>query len=171
MRNWSKHRFAQFKERSFGLRNSSGSLPVKITWLSVVVMLNRMRPWWSGIWIELTFSCTQSFTVQLSASSRTHQVYQCPFLVSMRQPRLRCATVLAGRIRSPLRYTGYTLIKYQRLHRQVCLSALVASSSVANATSWTHSDSNLASLSCSALVKNLWLTILVRDTVARMFMN
>ena len=171
MRNWSKRRSAQFKERSFGLRNSSGSLPVKITWLLVEEMLSRMRPWWSAIWIELIFSCIQSYTVQLFASSKTLQASQCPFSVSMRQPRLRCVIVLVGRIRLLLRCTGYTLIKYQRLHRQVCLSALVALSSVANATSWTHRDSNLASLSCSASAKNLWLTILVRDTAARMFMN
>ena len=168
MRNWSRHRFAQSNERSFGLRNSSGLSLVKITWSLVVAMLNRMRPWWSAIWIVLTFSCTQSYTVRLSASSKTHQVFQCPYSVSMRQPRLRCVTVLAGRIRSLLRCTGYTLIKYQRLHRRVCLSALVVSSSAANATSWTHSDSNSALHSCSALVKSLWLIILVRGTVAKM---
>ena len=155
MRNWSRHRYAQFKERSFGLRNSSGSLPVKITWLLVVEMLNRTRPWWNAIWIEPISFCIQSYTVQLFALSKTLQASQCPFWVSMRQPRLRCVTVLVGRIRSLPRCTGYTLIKYQRLHRQVCSSALVVSSSVANATSWTHRDSNSASLSCSASAKSL----------------
>ena len=171
MRNWSRLRFAQYNERSFGLRNSSGLLPVKITWSLVVGTLNKTRPWWSAIWIELTCSCTQSYMVLRYASLKTLRASPCPFSVWMRQPRLRCVTVHAGRIRWLARCTGYTLIKYPRHHRQVCSLAQVVSSSAASATSWTRSDSNSASLSCFASVRSPWPTISARGTAVKMSMN
>ena len=132
-------------------------------------MLNKMKLWWSDTWTVRISSCIQSCMEPLFASWRIQVVNQCRLLVLMKQPTLKCVIVLAGRIRSPPKYTGFTPIKCPRHRLQVCLSPLVRLSFVESATFCSLSAWSWVSRSCSASVRSRCTIISARGTVERMF--
>ena len=129
-------------------------------------MLSKTRLLLSAIWTKMTFLCIQSSMVPLSSLSRIRQGSPYQLYLSMKQPLLRCVTVLVGKTKSQPKFTGSLQIKFPRHPLLVCSLAQVALSFVASVTFCNLRNSNLASLWSSASVKNLLQITSVRDTYA-----
>lgn len=107
--------------RSFGLKSMIGSSVPKTSSSYLVRMPSKMKPSWSVISIKETCSCTPTCQVQPSPSLRIQLEALSPSRKWhwMKQPFLRCVTVVRGMPKLSLRFIGSMQTRSQRLHPQV----------------------------------------------------